>query len=53
MTLNIGSTFMSIYYVNMMGISATAAAGLIALSTPIGLVAYPLGGAILDKWYLL
>ena len=51
MTLNIGSTFMSIYYVNMMGISATAAAGLIALSTPIGLVAYPLGGAILDKWY--
>ena len=51
MTLNIGSTFMSIYYVNMLGVSVTAAAGIVALSTPIGLVAYPVGGAILDKWY--
>lgn len=51
MTLNIGSTFMSIYYVNMLGVSVTAAAGIVALSTPIGLIAYPVGGAILDKWY--
>jgi MFS family permease len=51
MTLNIGSTFMSIYYCDMLGVSLTVAAGYVALSTPIGLIAYPLGGAILDKWY--
>lgn len=51
MTLNIGTTFVSIYYVNVMGMSLTAAAGIVALGTPIGLIAYPLGGAILDKWY--
>lgn len=51
MTLNIGSTFISLYYVNEIGMSMTAAAGIVALGTPISLVAYPLGGAILDKWY--
>ena len=51
MTLNIGTTFVSIYYVNVMGMSLTAAAGIVALGTPIGLIAFPLGGAILDKWY--
>ena len=51
MTLNISTTFISIYYCDMLGISQTAAAGIVALSTPISLIAYPLGGAILDKWY--
>lgn len=51
MTLNIGSTFMSVYYCDMLGVSTTVAAGFVALSTPIGLIAYPVGGAILDKWY--
>lgn len=51
MTLNIGSTFISIYYCDMMGVSQTVAATFVALGTPIGLIAYPLGGAILDKWY--
>ncbi len=51
MTLNMTNTFVSIYYVNMLGISATAAAGIVALATPLGLIAYPVGGAILDKWY--
>lgn len=51
MTLNISNTFISIYYCDMMGISQTAAAGIVALNTPVGLIAYPLGGAILDKWY--
>lgn len=51
MTLNIGNTFISIYYVNVMGMTATAAAGIVALNTPVGLLAFPLGGAILDKWY--
>lgn len=51
MTLNISTTFISIYYCDMLGISQTAAASIVALSTPISLIAYPLGGAILDKWY--
>ncbi len=51
MTLNIGTTFMSIYYTTTMGISVTAAAGIVALATPIGLIAYPLGGTLLDIWY--
>ena len=51
MTLNIGTTFASIYYVNVMGMDLTQAAGIVALGTPIGLIAFPLGGAILDKWY--
>ena len=51
MTLNIGSTFISLFYVNEMGMSMTAAAGIVAIGTPVSLVAYPLGGAILDKWY--
>ena len=51
MTLNIGSTFISLFYVNEMGMSMTAAAGIVAICTPVSLVAYPLGGAILDKWY--
>ena len=51
MTLNIGTTFMSIYFVNVKSMTVTAAAGVAALGTPIGLIAYPLGGAILDKWY--
>lgn len=51
LTLNVGSTFISLYYVNVLGMSLTAAAGIVALSTPINLLAYPVGGAILDKWY--
>lgn len=51
MTLNIGSTFISLYYVNIMGMDLKVAAGIVALSTPINLLAYPVGGAILDKWY--
>lgn len=51
-TVNIGSTFISVYYVNMMGISVTAAAGIAALATPFSLIATPIGGAILDKWYV-
>lgn len=51
MTLNIGSTFMTIYYCDMLDVTQTVAAGFVALSTPIGLIAYPVGGAILDKWY--
>ncbi len=51
MTLNISTTFMSIYYTTTMGISVTAAAGIVALATPIGLIAYPLGGTLLDIWY--
>lgn len=50
-TINIGSTFISIYYVNVMGMSVTAAAGIAAIGTPLSLIATPLGGAILDKWY--
>lgn len=48
---NVTSTFISIYYVKTMGMSLTTAAGIVALGTPISLVAMPLGGAILDKWY--
>lgn len=51
MTLNIGSTFISLFYVNEMGMSMTVAASIVAIGTPVSLVAYPLGGAILDKWY--
>lgn len=51
MTLNISNTFISIYYCDMLGVSVTTAASLVALSTPVGLIAYPLGGVILDKWY--
>ena len=51
MTLNIGSTFISLFYVNEMGMTMTAAAGIVAIGTPVSLIAYPLGGAILDKWY--
>lgn len=51
MTLNISTTFASIYFVNVMGMSVSGAAAIAALGTPIGLVAFPLGGAILDKWY--
>lgn len=50
-TVNVGSTFISIYYVNVMGMTVTAAAGIAALATPLSLVATPVGGAILDKWY--
>lgn len=51
MTLNIGSTFQAIYFVNVMGMSMTAAAGIAALATPLSLIVCPLGGVILDKWY--
>ncbi len=51
-TINIGSTFISVYYVKMMGISVTAAAGITALATPLALIATPIGGAVLDKWYI-
>lgn len=50
-TLNVTNTFLSIYYVEVMGMSVTAAASLFALQTPLTLIASPLGGAILDKWY--
>ncbi len=51
MTLNMANTFVSVYYVDMLNITATQAASLVALATPIGLIAYPVGGMILDKWY--
>lgn len=51
MTLNISSTFQSTYFVQVKGMSMTAAAGIAALVTPFSLVACPLGGVILDKWY--
>lgn len=50
-SVNICSTFISIYYVNVKGMAVTAAANIIALGTPLSLIAFPLGGAILDKWY--
>lgn len=34
-----------------MGMSVTAAAGIAAIGTPLSLIATPVGGAILDKWY--
>ena len=51
MTLNISSTFQSTYFVQVKGMSMTAAAGIAALSTPFSLIACPLGGVVLDKWY--
>ena len=51
MTLNISSTFQSTYFVQVKGMSLTAAAGIAALSTPFSLIACPLGGVVLDKWY--
>lgn len=51
LVLNAVSTYLSIYYVRVMGLSITFAAGIVAISTPINVLAYPLGGAILDKWY--
>ena len=51
MTLNISSTFQSTYFVQVKGMSLTAAAGIAALSTPFSLIACPVGGVILDKWY--
>ena len=50
-SVNVGTTFLSIFYVNVKGMSVTAAAGIIALGTPLSLIAFPVGGAILDKWY--
>ena len=50
-SVNICSTFISIYYVNVKGMAVTTAANVIALGTPLSLFAFPLGGAILDKWY--
>ncbi len=50
-SVNICSTFISIYYVNVKGMAVTTAANVIALGTPLSLIAFPLGGAILDKWY--
>ncbi|MDO4281609.1 MAG: MFS transporter [Peptococcaceae bacterium] len=49
--MNTGSTFLSIYYVNVMDMSVTKAAAMVAAATPVSLIAFPLGGAILDKWY--
>lgn len=51
MTLNVGSTFIAFYYVDVMGMTEKLAAGIVAIGTPVSLIAYPLGGAILDKWY--
>ncbi len=51
MTLNISNTFIAFYYVDVMGMAQTTAANVTALVTPFSLIAYPLGGAILDKWY--
>lgn len=50
-SVNICSTFISIYYVNVKEMAVTTAANVIALGTPLSLIAFPLGGAILDKWY--
>ena len=50
-TVNIVATFVAIYYVNVKGLGVTAAAGIMAIGTPLNLIAFPLGGAILDKWY--
>lgn len=51
MTLNISSTFQSTYFVQVKGMSLTQAAGIAALATPFSLIACPLGGVVLDKWY--
>lgn len=50
-SVNICSTFISIFYVSVKGMSVTTAAQIIALGTPFSMVAYPVGGAILDRWY--
>lgn len=51
LALNAVSTWISMYYVRVMGLSLGAAAGIVAITTPINVLAYPIGGAILDKWY--
>lgn len=50
-SVNICSTFISIFYVSVKEMSVTTAAKIIALGTPFSMVAYPVGGAILDRWY--
>lgn len=48
---NIVSTFQSIYYVNILGVTVAVASTIIAAAMPLNIIATPLGGVALDRWY--
>lgn len=45
-------SWISIYYVREMGMSVSFAATLVSAMSLISALGYPIGGAIMDKWYL-
>lgn len=45
------SNWMSIFFVREMGMTVVQAANIIGLTAIIAALAFPIGGAILDKWY--
>lgn len=50
-SVNTGSSFAAIYYQDVKGMTVTAAS-MVALATmPLSILATPIGGKILDKWY--
>lgn len=47
------NSWMSIYFVREMGLPISYAATLVSVVALIAAVSYPIGGAIMDKWYLV
>ena len=50
-SVNTGSSFAAIYYQNIKGMTPTAASMVALITMPFSILATPIGGKILDKWY--
>lgn len=51
-SVNTGSSFVAIYYQEVKGMSVNASAMVALITMPFSILATPIGGKILDKWYV-